>query len=277
MVSKIAVLLLILPLFAVGQDQVVADQSLAKLNFYLQQYSESDANPASVRDVLNFTERLAAKQASFKRDRDFLEYVFHKTHQRFLKHYEDYPSFSEMLRSGTYNCLTGTALYALLLDHFNIRYQVIETNYHIFLLAETPQGSVLFETTDPIRGFVSDNVAIQKRISQYKQNLGGSPGNTQVRYQYQINLYKAVDLDEVTGLLHFNLSIAAYNAHDLTTSVKALAQSSVSYPSPRIQEFSQIVLLSVLGSKLEPKVKEECLKNLYAIRQMQFDVTASVN
>jgi hypothetical protein len=99
-----------------------------------------------------------------------------------------------------------------LLDHFNVPYKIIETNYHIFLVAQTDKGSVLFETTDPANGFVTNNEEIKDRIARYRQNSIRSAASSKAYYRYNFDLYKVVNLDEVVGLLYYNLSIVAFNA-----------------------------------------------------------------
>jgi hypothetical protein len=47
------------------------------------------------------------------------------------------------------------------------------------------------------------------------------------------------------------------------------------YSSPRIAEFSAILLLTVLESKLDESVKEDYLKRIQAIRKKQLPVMAS--
>jgi hypothetical protein len=226
---------------------------------------------------LRFVGKLQSKRGSFRRDVDFLEYMFVRTHQRFLKQFEDYPSFGRTLTDGTYNCLTGTALYALLLDHFGFPYQIIETNYHIFLLTEAVGSSILIEATDPTGGFISDDEVIRKRIAAYRENNAGRDPSSQQVYRYNFDLYNTVSLDQLQGLLQYNLAIEAYNQQELPAAVSELKKSIETYQSPRIYEMSQILLLAVMDSNLEPVTKERCLKDLYLLTKRQFDLTTSAH
>jgi hypothetical protein len=248
-----------------------------RIAFYVNLYSQAEAPAKSTHDLAVFVNKLDLKQNSFKRTSDFLEYIFNKTHQKFLRNYSEYASFREMLDNGTYNCLTGTALYAVLLDHFDIRYQIIETNYHIFLVAQTDRGSILFETTDPASGFVTNPEEIKNRIAAYKQNSiqGGGPSKTY--YRFNFDLYNSVNLDQVLGLLHYNLSIVAFNAKDLTLSIHHLGKAMELYQSPRFEEFSKIILLTIMEGNLDSSEKERCLENIRALYKKHEVVTASRN
>ena len=269
--------LFLIPILALGQGHEYVAKPATKIEYYLNLYSQASGTSTATDKVLNFTEKLDHKKLSFKQSKDFLEFIFNKTHQRFLKHYTDYASFGEMLGQSKYNCLTATALYALMLDHFDVGYQIIETNYHIFLLAHTDQGTILFETTDPANGFVSDPVEIEKRISKYRENSIRKAKSTKIYYRYNFDLYNEVNLDQMLGLLHYNLSIVSYNKKDLPASIHQLTKALELYQSPRIEEFSRIIMLTVLESDLEASVKEKCLKDIQSIRKKQLDATASAN
>ena len=267
----------LIPSLAMGQGEAVVDQSTAKLEYYLNRYSQTDNKAASSQQVLKFVGKLESKRSSFKREKDFLEYLFFKTHHQFLRHFAEYPSFGDMLNTGTYNCLTGTALYALLLDHFGVDYRIIETNYHIFLMAETAQGEILFETTDPTNGFVCDASAIERRIATYRQNSVLAANSSKTYYHYDFDLFSGVNLDQVVGLLHYNLSIAAFNEQQLAASAIALARAIELYQSPRIEAFSKLILMAILTSDLDQSTKERYLRIIYAIRSRPLQITASAN
>ena len=270
--------LMLIPFFAsAGNGRKALPEPSEKIQRYLSLYLHADNSSAVSEEVFSFVGKLQNKQTSFKDRGEFLEYVFNKTHQRFLKNFVEYASFGDLLNKGSYNCLTGTALYALILDHFDVSYQVIETNYHIFLLAQTGSGSVLFEATDPTNGFVSDSKEIEKRIEGYRQNAIQKAETSKTFYRYNFELYNEVNLDEMLGLLHYNLSIAAYNQHNLSLSIDHLGKAMELYQSPRIEEFSRIILLSVVEGNLDPAEKEKCVENIRALLKKHLVITASKN
>ncbi len=145
------------------------------------------------------------------------------------------------------------------------------------MLADTDEGRALFEATDPLHGFVTNPDEIEKRIQQYKQNIiqPAAAGGNKKYYEYNVNLYQQVSLDQMSGLLHYNLSIEAYNQQNFQEAIHHLDKAMALYSSPRITEFSAILLLSVLESKLDESVKESYLKRIQAIRKKQLPVMAS--
>jgi hypothetical protein len=256
-----------------GKERPYADKITPQLGLYINIFSQIDGSIASTEDFARLIHKLEQKENHLKKE-DFLRLVFFKTRQKFLRHFSEYASFSETLSKGKYNCLTGTALYALLLKHFDIRYQIVETNYHIFLLVTTAEGKFLFDATDPQRGFVADAGEIEKRILQYRQNRLPEVISDKKYYRYNFNLYNEVSLDEMAGLLYYNRSVKAYNDHDLPFSIDLLGNAQELYNSPRVTEFSTILLLTVIEGKLDKATKANYLKNIQTIRRKQLPILA---
>lgn len=275
---RLKVLILFLFCLPLGASAQEATRSYADDTFtqYLEQYISSDKSKSvSTRALENFVQKLESKKQSFKKESEFIQYTFNQTHRKFLKHYKQYCTFTELVSDGTYNCLTATALYALLLDHFQVDYKIVETNYHIFLLAKTEQGTILLETTDPLNGFISNPTQVEKRLSTYKQNELMQKENDKVLYTYNFNLFNVVDLDQMLGLMYYNLAIDAYNHQEIQLAITYLDQAIMRYHSPRIDEFSTIILLTVQESKMEASVKKSYMQKVNAIQKRKLSGLAS--
>jgi hypothetical protein len=271
------VLIFFLPILALAQDVTFTSQPTSSLHRYLELYSTTDEQIAATDELLAFVDKLSVKRGSFKTDKAFLNHLFAKTHQRFLRNYKEYSSFNELLDKGYYNCLTGTALYAILLDHFEFPYQIIETNYHIFLMVETSAGDVLLETTDPASGFTDSKSEIEKRIHVYRQNEIQKANKDKRYYHFSFDLYNDVNLDEMLGLLYYNQAIKAYNNHQWVNSIAYLEKASAQYRSPRLEEFSRIILLSLAESKLDPSLKENYIRKIQTVRKHKLDTQANAS
>jgi len=64
--------------------------------------------------------------------------------------------FSRIFEAGIYNCVTASMLYALILDHYQIPYEIKEKPTHIYLVALPGKDNILFETTNPRGLYVPD-------------------------------------------------------------------------------------------------------------------------
>jgi len=268
----VAVLLFFLPILVQAQGDRIAFYPTSKLSQYAHLFQQPD-NVQSSFDLEQYAESIEEKKFS-KNEKQFLSFLFRKTHQRLLLSFKEYASFGDLLDKGEYNCLTGTMLYALLLDHFGFKYTIIETNYHIFLIAQTASGNILIEATDPANGFVDEASEITKRISSYRENLIQQNHSAKYYYHFTFELYNTVTLDEMMGLLYYNRSVKAFNEKQLGDAVQNLDKAFALYQSPRIDEFSKILLLSVSESDLRDEVKVSYVRKLQQIRKKKTDFVA---
>ena len=67
--------------------------------------------------------------------------------KRYLHNYSLYSFFPE-IKSGTYNCVTGSALFAIIFDELNIPYIGIEVPQHVYLIAYPDDLKIGVESTD---------------------------------------------------------------------------------------------------------------------------------
>lgn len=267
------VLIFFLPVWAFAQQQgLYPPHSFAQPDVTSHQYSLLES-PFPEFDLL--INRLASKQNHFKTDKDFLGYIFTQTHRRLLKNYADNASFDQLKDNGTYNCLTATTVYALALKHFHFKYAIIETNYHIFLLVQTHNGQVLLETTDPLNGFVDDADEVQHRVVAYQEKNLVMPAR-QDQYAFSFSLYREVTLDELEGLLYYNESIRAFNEKRFASAIASLEKVYASYHSPRVEEFSKVLVLSIVSSEyLDLSIKASYVKQVQKIRKTRMEINAS--
>lgn len=174
----------------------------------------------------------------YRNDQHRLYALFKKTHTTFLYQYNQYSNIDE-LTTGKYDCLTATALFADVLSRAGYNYNIIETNYHIFIVVNTSEGEVILETTDRFGGFINDKTKINNAIARYRMNTLESA--TPSHHQYKFSLYQAVDPDQLNGLLYFNQAVRAFNEGDWTRCSEKLAAAAMNSKSPRIAELSALL------------------------------------
>jgi hypothetical protein len=243
----------------------------------LDSFLAADQRPLNTPESFSqFLKKLEKKHASVKHEDDFIYHLFVRAHSQYLKKYDATAPISNLFNTGSYNCLTGTILYAVLLNHFQIPHQVIETNYHIFILAETKQGKILLEATDRVNGFVTSPREIESRMNKYKADLSAG-SNTNYSYQFNFKLLNSVSLKELRGLLYYNKSVNAFNNHNLQEAVQFLKEAHAVYTSARMDEFSQILLIALQQSKIENQVRMEYIKTVLSIKIGAMPIVASLD
>jgi hypothetical protein len=167
-----------------------------------------------------------------------LNALFAKTHNRFLHNYVQYTGVEELAK-GRYDCLTATTLFADILSRAGYNYNIIETNYHIFIMVHTNEGDVILETTDRFGGFIRDNKKISNTIAEYRKNTLNDA--TSAHHQYSFSLYKTVDVDQLAGLLYFNQAVKAFNAEKWEECSEKLTAAAQSTSSPHVAELSELL------------------------------------
>jgi hypothetical protein len=95
----------------------------------------------------------------------------------------------------------------------------------------------LFESTDPIAGFISSEIEISEKEKEYlsaqRQNLSGISSNTTDGQKSYI-LNDKLTKKELAGLNYYNRAIAAWNAKEILKAVALVDKSYFLYPSDRI-------------------------------------------
>lgn len=180
------------------------------------------SNPEATDWFLDITSRFDRSRSTS--DLQFAKKLYYKVHNRYLKRYREYTDFDQLIEDRTYDCLTGTALYALLFEYFDLPYQIHEEPFHINLTVQLDGETYLIESTDPMQGF--------------QQVTYREPGN--------------VGLNELNGLLLYNQAVKLNNQQQFQQAYKAVAFAEQLYPSSRINHERKVIeqnlILSVASS-----------------------------
>lgn len=174
-------------------------------------------------------------------DEKFLEMIFYQVHRKSLKSYQKFVMFSELIKGGAYDCLTGTAYYAVLLDHLGITFTIYEFEYHVLLVAHLHGKDYLFESTDPYHGFIADPSEIAQHLTLHKNNQ--PTGQSQIGIGQknvtagENSLMNMINLQCLTGLQYYNMALEAYNNGDVPLSKSLIEKAALLYPSPRIKTY----------------------------------------
>ncbi len=179
----------------------------------------------------------------FKNDLHQVQWIFDYVHRKYLKRYSENVSFSNTMINGYYDCLTGTAVFALILERLNIPYEILEYQYHITLLANLGDHEVLLESTDPYFGFVSMDSEIQSRLASFEETTTVYQTNGVEMILTDKRDAQVIDLANLAGLQYFNLAAKKFNSGDLVGAYELNRKARLLYPeSDRIRNFQNVLL-----------------------------------
>lgn len=208
------------------------------------------ASPEEIRaywqDLNDFTARLQKKKTRYKSEKTFLKYLFYKVHRKYLKSYQHQTTFYSLFEDGTYDCVTGTALYAMLLDALDMSYTIQEMPYHVFLIVQLSQtkDSVMLESTDP-HGFVTNHETMADAIDIFREaSFRETPPQEEniPVFDYGFSIEEDINLKKLAGLNYFNQAVDHYNQQRIEKAMQYLRQAMVLYPAKRMEAFQSLIL-----------------------------------
>lgn len=112
-----------------GHSQLTLEEKVDVL------YEVSPRIPASemVEELSGFIEKL--HKYDKLSDKKRIKKIFADTKSEYLKRYSLYAFFSDIKIHDTYNCVTGSALFAIIFEELGIPYKVVEIPRHVYLIA----------------------------------------------------------------------------------------------------------------------------------------------
>jgi tetratricopeptide (TPR) repeat protein len=79
--------------------------------------------------------------------------IYKRVHASLKKYMENVP-FTSTIMDGYYNCLTASALYASVLDHYQISYEIVKRPGHVYLIVAPDKQKIVLESTRPNDGLI---------------------------------------------------------------------------------------------------------------------------
>jgi hypothetical protein len=172
--------------------------------------------------------------------------LFKAIQKRFLKEYKNYQSLRNTIQDGSFDCLTGTAVYALILKELKYDFEIWEMQHHIFLMIKLESGEqILVESTDPVHGFVLGQKNINRRIASYQEETI----DKQDFYSSRQNFEGKISLQNLAGLQHYNLAVVDFNSQKFEVSTKKLEKSLTLYESKRAKELLMLTIAYLPSQK----------------------------
>ena len=170
-----------------------------------------------------------------------LRVIFQKTHQRLFKNYRQHSTFSNMLDQGDYDCVSGSAALGLLLDRYGYSFDVIETDYHVFIQVYLGGKTLVLESTLPVGGLITSPSAVSNYLAAYlsegapiARNISEGLAGTKVITEDN-TIFRKVNLTQLSGLQHYNEAIVHFNKQNYKQAIDLLTKAYAQYPSERIE------------------------------------------
>lgn len=218
--------------------------------------------------ISQFITEISEKVEKISDEGKKIKFLTAEVPKRFLKTYVSVTHFSTIFETGEYNCVSATALYALILDKLSIPYIIKETPNHVYLVAYPSSSGILIESTMPKNGYYMPKSKEVESIvellmfndliteDEIKQN-----GHLSIFSKYFYS-DKVISLRELTGLQYFNEALMTIRAGNPALSFAAIDKADFLNNTKEVQ----LVKLSIV-SELLSKAKYTSYFDAYCVAQ----------
>lgn len=183
---------------------------------------------------------LDSKAAKNNADLNLLRQIFQKSSQRLFKKYEQHSTFNAMLSEGRFDCVSGSAALGMLLKRYGYSYDIVETDYHVFIVVGLDGKEIVLESTLPVGGMITTPSEVEKYLDAYKPSefvsakaVGQRLAGPDIDYSDN-SIFRKVSLTQLAGLQYYNDAIVHFNAQAFGQAIEQLSKAYLLYPSDRI-------------------------------------------
>lgn len=204
----------------------------------------------------DFIEELRPQIEKTRKPEKKIKKIHKEVHKAFLKKYVLQNHFPAIFTKGEYNCVSATALYALVLEQLQIPFTLKETPSHVYLLAYPETERISLESTDPQIGYVVFNDKFKSEyVSQLRrmkliseQEFQTKSLNTLFEETYFEN--QDISFQELIALQYYNDGLYHLEKEEFQKGLWQFEKAYRLYPSSRIAYL--VYSTTVLGLEKKP-------------------------
>jgi tetratricopeptide (TPR) repeat protein len=242
-------------------EQIIFTQYLDSTNpdpvQLLLAFNYNPENAITIRTkIQEIIDELEKKNIGGKSIKKQVKLIYKYAHTSLLQKYDEQKSFYDVIETGEYNCVTASALYAILLDHFNIAYVIKETPRHVYLVADPNLNHIMIESTMPRGGVVTHDEKTQRNYVEFLVNnklisLEEFQTNTIIDlfnkhyYQQENN----INLQELTAIQYYNKGVFLFDEQRYEDAVSNLEKANIIYPSNSIKYMLSAALANLINDQ----------------------------
>ncbi len=216
------------------------DQESISPLFLVTRPDVTEETVASVNGRLRQTINELAPLASAKsKPEKKIKAIYEKVHSTYLRKYEMDVRFNDIFINGNYNCVTATALFAIIFDGLNIPYEIKEKPTHVYLLAYPNSNNILVETTSPLFGYITFDARFKDNFINTLKNqklIGSSEFDSKTTEELFNEYYfqnENIDARKLVGIHYINDALFKKDKNEVTEAFQQLEKAHLLYPCPR--------------------------------------------
>ncbi|PBQ31121.1 hypothetical protein CNR22_04865 [Sphingobacteriaceae bacterium] len=177
-----------------------------------------------------------------------VKYIHQYVHRKFFTKYEYKNSFCDIFNNGYYNCVSSTALYALIFTDLGIPFQIMEKPSHVFLIAYPQSYKIFVETTSEEKGYMRFSDSFVKNYVDYLYAVHVIP---QEDYDlrpaselFEKYFYSStpVSMRSLVGMQYSNYSLYSADDHIFTVAAREMKKACYLDDCPRNRHLLKYML-----------------------------------
>lgn len=211
---------------------------------YIALYSAIDADSTTFLEHVSklemFYRYMTPKIDGQRSSKQKAKLIFKEVHNQFFRQYDEDVTFDRIFRDGKYNCVTASMLYAVVLQHYGVPYEIKEKPTHVYIVAFPATDNILFETTNPRglfvpdekskRAFVDGLVTAKFTTREHVSSVGMERAFNEFYYNNG-----SISLIQLAGIQYYNRSIYLHAEEKTDEAIRNVLLVNLLYPSSKHQ------------------------------------------
>jgi hypothetical protein len=200
----------------------------------------------------NSCENMRKKGLDKKPGKKEVRKIFRIVHDSFLKKYNEIEHFPRIFIEGNYNCVSASMLYALVFEQLAVPYKILQTPYHVYLVALPGEESIIVETTNPQNVselFTPDfKIDYLKKLKGLKLMSEVETDGKSVDELFREKYYKSKEAEFVNfiGFEYLNKSIALLKENKHIPAYQNLQKAYFFFPDNYVRNLMYSTLMNII-------------------------------
>ncbi|UTW64324.1 hypothetical protein KFE98_09350 [bacterium SCSIO 12741] len=181
--------------------------------------------------------------------------VYDYVNDNLLSKYELHNEFTEIFGEGKFNCVSGTALYAILFERLGMKTSILEQPNHVYLIVLPETEAIEVESTNRLSGLSyydqQDVAAFVENLVKFKYEPEESLETESYNELFERYYFrdKGITIQELAGIQYGNVANYNYRKGDFKEALNYYRKAWYLYPSFRFQ----VMIYDCLAKQVKPE------------------------
>jgi len=211
---------------------------------------------------LSVYHQLKERNIDSKKLNQKIKIAYSTVHDFFLRKYSSVEYFPTIFQSGLYNCVSASALYAMVFDQLGISFKVMASFNHAYLIANPGDKSIVIETTNPSFENAIFNGDFKE---QYVNSLRGSKLISEAEYKNKstdeifaekFREVKEAEFSNLLGFQYYNKALTKMQNNEVDQAYGLSQKAYFFFPDPQVKTVLNISLLYLIEKSKFEKISD---------------------